>query len=304
MDEAQGEAIKRTIFNVYSLITLYLHEPEIGALGDLICTDSVGDEEFSDLAEEVGVQTAYRFYLTGALGVGKSTTLNQFRNLTALDEWLEERPEVLLRPWKELDADEREQADVWITAQFARKNNTLRHEKIGVFMIDRPPLDPLAFTEPTKRNEKAERLLKAMSPGDATREVQPGTVILLSGDPNELAVRMLLTDRDRHTVTELEQMQADLHDIYGPDVVPGTVVLDTNSLSIPDVTRRVAEIIHLDPYVPCNLHGRLEHHRDVKATPAVPNTDESLPSDLREDGESESPNRQHVIGGSHDTERK
>ncbi len=254
LDEDMRKTIRRTNFDLYNLVTLFLNKEEIAGLGELIDAKKVSDDKICDAADRKGKQCAYRFYLTGAMGVGKSTTLNNLRSLHALDEWLEERPEILAKPWDELNGEEREEADAWLMGQFEKKNETLRNSRPGIFVVDRPPLDPLAFTKPKDRPAKAARLLTAICPGKASWRVEEGTVICLVGDSKEMAVRLLLTGRTRYIPEKIDEMEATLKEIYAAD---GVVTVDTYGLTIPEVTKRVAEIIHLRKYRPCDLHTRL-----------------------------------------------
>lgn len=257
----QREAIERSNFNVYNLITLFLTEREIAALGDFINPKVINDEDFCDHARQTIKGGAFRFYLTGPLGVGKSTILNQFRNLIVYDEWLETKPRILAKPWWKLNPVEREKADCWIARQFKLKNDNLRRGKFGIFMVDRPPLDPLSFTPADAKSDKARRLLEAICPGMVDK-VESGTVILLMGDPEEPAVRLILTEREGYTATKLKEMTSAFRNIYKGK---GVVILDTHGLTIQEVTKKVAAIVHMEPYKPYNLHNRLEKCRDNKA---------------------------------------
>jgi hypothetical protein len=214
------------------------------------------DQEFSDLAKRASVDLAFRFYVTGTLGVGKSSVVNQLRNLTVMDEWFEPRLSILAKPWKSLNAKEKKQADEWIVRQFKLKNDKLRHYQSGIVVVDRPPLDPLVFTAPGERHLKAQNLLKYICEKN-TWKVEKGTVILLKGEPNEMAVRVLVTGQEGYNSALLSEMQGNLEKIYGD---MGVIRLNTCGMSIHEVTKRVSKIIHFDPYQPCDLDFRLRNH--------------------------------------------
>jgi hypothetical protein len=262
VEAADKAAISQANFNVYNLITLFLHQEEIAALADLINSKQFTDNDLSDMAVQASKPLAYRFYVTGPIGVGKTTTASQLQNLTVLDEWLAPRPEILAKPWDTLTDVEKKEADAWIISQFRLKNDTLRHAQMGIFIVDRPPLDPLVFTPVEERQAKAKALLEAMCPSGRW-QVAGGTVLRLIGNPEELSVRLLATGRDKYTPERLRQMQMDLDTVYGTD---GYARLDSRGMSICEVTKRVAHIIHFQDYKEYDLDARLKHFGNTPAT--------------------------------------
>lgn len=258
LDTDKQRAITATNFKVYNLVTLFLDNSGIRALAELIDVETCCRDQFCDFAAVHKLPVRFRFYVTGAMGVGKSTAINHFRNLVVLDEWLDERPDILSKDWASLKPEEAEQADAWIASQFAQKNDVLRNEREGIFMLDRGPLDPLAFTPDEKWSDKATRLLGAICPGEAWN-VEDGRVIILKGDGEELALRMVFTQRKEYTAEKLMRMESRLEKAYGPH---GIITFPTKGLTPADVVRRIAEIVHLEPYgsaqaPSCNLHNRL-----------------------------------------------
>lgn len=251
--EAQKSLISETNFNVYNLITLFLTRKKIRALLELLNIDNLKDSVLKDLGDQSDVNLKYNYYLTGAIGVGKSTTASLLRSLHVLDEWLEVRPPILAKPWNQLTTSEMNEADAWIVGQFYAKNTTLRHLGAGISIVDRPPLDPLAFTPTQDRHLKATALLDGMCP-QRKWKVEPGVVILLTGDPEVLSARVRATGRDDYSKDKLEQMQKDILDIYQGNKV---YTIDTRHLSVLDVTKQVASIIHREEYQPFDLNQAL-----------------------------------------------
>ncbi len=263
ISDAEKRAIADTNFNVYNLITLFLSEEEIDAFLGLISPDGVSDADLKDLARRCSTSLNYYYYLTGPLGVGKSTTTSLLRNLFVLDEWLEKRPAVLGKPWDKLTKAEKVEADTWIINQFGAKNDTLRRELApgAVAIVDRPPLDPLAFTEKRERSAKAKALLDRLCP-DRQWGVVEGVIILLTGDCKELSIRLKATGRNEYTEAKLKKMQHDLSKIYQGD---GVERIETCGLSVIEVTKKVAQIVHLGAYKPFQLTNTLKTFAGEKA---------------------------------------
>lgn len=261
LTEQERELIAETNFKVYNLITLFLTSEEIALLLELVNPDFTEEAKIRDLSARAGTEFKYTFYMTGSLGVGKSTTTNQLRNLTVLDEWLEPRLNILGVPWDILTPEQKAEADNWIADQFAKKNNSLRHEgNAMISVVDRPPLDPLVFTPETERAAKARFLSEKICP-DKAYKIEDGVVILLLGDPKELSARVRATGRQDYTAEKLEKMQNDMKELYQP--IPGTITIDTQFMSISELTKRIAEVIHRHPYSPADLMKALDNYSGV-----------------------------------------
>lgn len=257
LDDKTKHAIKLANFKVYNLVTLFLNDEEIRTLGEIIDTKNILVDDFCDFAQQHDIQVQFRFYFTGVMGVGKSTAINYFRNLDVLDEWLEQRPPILAKSWDKLTSAEKQDVDGWIINQFKRKNDKLRNEHEGIFVLDRGPLDPVTFTPDDEWSDKANRLLSELCPGHASWKVEDGRVVIIEGEGSEIALRLLFSQRIDYTPAKLQAMESKLNKVYG---VEGVTRLDTRGLTPSDVARRVAEIVHLEPYAQtCNLHQRLEN---------------------------------------------
>ena len=102
-------------------------------------------------------------------------------------------------------------------------------------------------------------LLGAICPSQAQWEVEDGRVILLQGEASELSLRIMHSQRMEYSAEKLEEMEEWLGIAYGSK---GVVHIDTRGLTLLDLARRVAEVVHLEEYSPvCNLHQRLEKIR-------------------------------------------
>lgn len=211
------------------------------------------DTEFKNVCEEVGAGTKFCYYLCGAVGVGKTTTLSFLRSLATHDEWLEPRLSLLAKPYTELSADEKNEVDTWIATQFARKNLHLLNSPPGVHIIDRSPLDPIAFTPSPEWQDKATQLRNAISPGSSGRPIQAGQVIFLEGEPHDLVVRNASRHR-RGSEQYLAEQQEMLRYVYAHRAI---TVVDVRALSVYEVVKRVAGVIHLGQYSESDLNGLL-----------------------------------------------
>ncbi|MCY1378219.1 hypothetical protein D9M69_658340 [compost metagenome] len=87
-------------------------------------------------------------------------------------------------------------------------------------------------------------------------------VILLLGIPEELAARVRATGRADYTTDKLRRDQDTMCQIYAGQ--PGVVIIDAKFLTIPEVTKRVAQVIHRGAYVPADLMGIMRSHAEKK----------------------------------------
>jgi hypothetical protein len=100
LDAANAKIVFEANFNSYNLYTLFLDNAGIRDLADLI---SISERSFELHYSQTPVKFVY--YLIGAIGAGKSTAADHFRNLITYDEWIDERqpetavPENTLGVW-------------------------------------------------------------------------------------------------------------------------------------------------------------------------------------------------------------
>lgn len=245
------QALRSANFETYNLITLFLDDDDLAEVAKVVHLDS---KELKKETERLGVRGKYCSYLTGAIGVGKSTTLRRFRTLEAHDEWFEERHELLGKRFDDLTEEERETVDSWIARQFSMKNATIQNEPLGLHLVDRCPLDPLAFTPEGKWKEKAERLREEIAYEKAEYPIAEGKVIMLKGDPEVMASRNKARFRAEDPEYLREQQDRLLH-VYEQ---ANAYILDVREQSVREVVNRVARIIHLRRYEPYELQVVLD----------------------------------------------
>ncbi|TCN26931.1 hypothetical protein [Sinorhizobium americanum] len=139
--------------------------------------------------------------------------------MITFEEWTEPRNELLGKSWTELTPEEREEVDDWIQRQFVNKNIAMIEKAAGVIVVDRPPPDPLPFTDPAKTASKAQKMIAAFRPGKAQRQVVPGQVIMLDGDAGEFEGRVIGGHKES-TAEVIANLQVNLRKIY-PQTMSG-----------------------------------------------------------------------------------
>ncbi len=254
-DPETERAIRKVNFEVYNLITLFLTNAEIAALARLLTVDS---DNLRHAAEEEGVELRQVYYLSGAIGGGKTTALAYLGSLRTYEEWTEPRIELLGKAWSDLTHEERAETDQWIRRQFAKKNTALLDRVSGLHVVDRAPLDPLSFATEHDVQAKAEAMRMAYGPGRSGRRVCPGQVILLKGDPEEMEIRVVGRHKESNAAV-IGDLQNKLTKIYSD-----SAIIDTSGRSVHEVVAAISEIVHLQPYAACGLAERLDELAEAR----------------------------------------
>lgn len=248
----EQEAIRKANFSIYNLVTLFLTTTEVKSLANLLVTDKDDFNGQCD-AEIDGVTTDYRYYLTGTVGSGKTTTLEQIRSLATYDEWVDRRNPLLIRPHAELDSEERASVDDWINQQFRKKNRRVSAASQLIALIDRSPLDPLYFVaNKAAASERASQLLHHMVPlYGSVNSIAPGHLILLTCDPRVLRLRLANRDKTYQESQLIEQSRT-IKETWEGQLI---TIIDTTNLSSAQVVTRVLETILFEPYNPINFQS-------------------------------------------------
>jgi hypothetical protein len=230
---------------------LYLTSEEIGALAVLI---SMSLYEFKKHAMEAGVAPKQVFYLSGIPGIGKTTVLRHLAGLQTLDEWVEEAHPLLLEPHSKLSEGQRDQLDQWIARQFQLKNQVLRGFNDGIFLVERGPLDPLAFESDDRVSSKANWYANQL---EVERlPLQAGHVFLLHGDTDVVERRIAGRQSKTQKAAYLDLLQSQMKSVYGP-ADDGLSAWESTDWSIEELVKRVATRIYQDDCGNLNLQGRL-----------------------------------------------
>jgi hypothetical protein len=169
------------------------------------------------------------------------------------DEWPDFRIPELGKDWEKLSNKQRNKVDKWIAEQFKKKNKVLHDAPDGLHIIDRAPLDPLAFTEKRKSRQKARFLLSKICEEDGGARIQAGHVILLSNDTKVLQERARANGKEYHA-DKLDKMQKTLEKIYKS---PKVSIVGTKGKSLERVVKEIGGIIQNPGYEEFNLHRRL-----------------------------------------------
>jgi len=246
-------------FNVYNLFTLFLNDNEILALGDLL---NMEEEEFKWRVECIGGYNTYKYFVTGSVAVGKSTTVSHFKNLTTHEEWLDPLVEGMEKDPSLLTPEEREFIDNFIAEQVALKNSILDQRTSGIYIVDRCPLDAFAFTKNNLWKEKAELLRSKINPGLANRKLCPGHIIFLTGDPNVIAIRALAAHK-RTDDKKLKAQQEKLKYVY-TKFEKGVSIIDIRDKNISQVVKEVAKVIHENEYTEAPMDEKLRQFEECR----------------------------------------
>lgn len=252
------DALSEYRFEVYNLITLFLDADEIASLGRLL---GYGFEDLKDIAKDANTNLSWVYYLTGIPGIGKTSVIRYMQSLWAYDEWPEEPLLTLAKPYTDLTLEERADLDNWVAYQFSIKNRKLNNEKEGVFLIDRATLDPITFIDEADMPDKAGHYKDVLKGGDIKCNLRSGRVLLLVGDTKEIATRLFLRGQvgRKSSPKYLDDQQEKLKSIYCVDEVQK---VDTYNLTLLELVKKIARIIHREDYKEVNLEALLQSIQD------------------------------------------
>ncbi|MCQ4232215.1 SIR2 family protein [Pseudomonas stutzeri] len=246
-------AIFEANFNNYNLITLFFDSLDIR---EFLHAVTMPEVEFLELSDILGLNTKYTYYLVGSIGIGKSTALSQFGSLTTLDEWFDERPAVMALSPEDISTGNTITVDSWTNSQFGKKNNYLSRKKVGVFLVDRSPLDPLSFVVNVAERDRARSMIEnGIRPGLSQRKVEQGEILHMLGEPKEIWSR-LITKRKEYSwpLEKIEDLQSRSKRLYA--ALNPKIIYATQRKEL-DVIRDIAKVIFSSTYEPADLDARL-----------------------------------------------
>ena len=239
-------AIRQANFSVYNLVTLFLTTDEIKTLSRLIVADQESFECACD-EEPKGVKTDYRYYLTGPVGAGKTTVLEQIRCLDSFDEWVDRKHPLLAKPQEELEPNERKEVDTWINQQFRKKNRRISQAAKSLMLIDRCPVDPLYFTiDDVATRSRASELLEWMVPRESSiQKIAPGYLVILDCDVSMLKSRLASRNK-RYTDNQVASNRDRVFSFWKD--YPDPMTIDTTKMTVAQVVKRILQIVLFDEY--------------------------------------------------------
>jgi hypothetical protein len=240
----QKSAMSAANFEVYNLLTMFLTTEDVQGLVELLTED---ENSFQARAARLGVQVKFTYYVTGGVAAGKTTAVGHFGSCYVYDEWIENSPEVVSRPFTTLSPEEKKQADNWIGRQFGLKNNALRNCSEGIHIVDRAPLDPLSFETGSLHN-RASELQLSIRPGRSKYKVEGGQVILLECPPHELR-RRLISKNKFWSEDVIASNVASLRKLYSDE----TLFIDTYATGVGVTAKNISRLIFQQPYRPIDL---------------------------------------------------
>lgn len=245
--EDRSIAARESNFSIYNLVTLALSSDEIAALGRLL---SRNDDEIAFMATQVSVPKRFTYYLSGAVGGGKTTSLRYFKSLNTFDEWLEPKPPEILKAADSLTDGERATVDAWIDQQFEKKNFLVNRAELRISVVDRSVLDPIAFARDPE--SRARELIATY--GRSKLGATSGMVLLVLGNPDTMNVR--ISERHKEgSVGYIADLQGRFEELWSRDgdAVMGVKIIDTVDRSVHQVVREISRAIHLSDYVEADL---------------------------------------------------
>jgi hypothetical protein len=242
------------LFKLYNLICLQLRSEEIRLLADVLAWDPVQAYQEGEMND---VSLVFSHIITGAVGAGKSSVISHFRSLKQHDEWTEPRLDQMAKDPEGLSDEQLRIVDEWVSKQFRLRNNVLNfnENQIGLHILDRGPLDPIAFT-PKKDSisVKAKRVHNTIR-GRSKAPISGAHVILLKGDPETLFVRATAQGKEFLPAAIAEQ-QDRIAEYYSSQ--DGVTIIDTRGLSLDDVVRSVSDQIFRKQYAALDFDHRLD----------------------------------------------
>lgn len=255
------KAVFEANFDVHNLITLFLTEQQIAALGDLL---TMNEQDLSQVAHHAQTTNLrYNYFITGVPGAGKSSSISYLRSFITYDEWLDARLPDMSKWPKSLAQRKVREIDDWVARQFEHKNLILSNssKKIGLHILDRCMLDPMSFKDEDDRPERARTLLNKVCGENRSQAIQDGMIVLLDGDSEVFEERCLAAGKDFSSI-QLKEMHNVLKKAYHGKHLH---VIDTRRKSRAAVIKEIVRLMFTGQYEQMNIKRRLQRIEAGKA---------------------------------------
>jgi hypothetical protein len=247
-DPVAMEAIFQSNFSSYNLYTIFVDNAGIKELATLL---SLSPDQFHH--QFARFRRKFVYYVIGPVGAGKSTATGNFRSLITYDEWIDERKPALALPESEISKDDKAQIDPWLVEQFKKKNYAVMKNDEGIHLIDRCPLDPLTFSDPSERSVKAKNLVREI---EELKPISPGHLILLDCEVSDLQVRNSFKHK-YWPEEELNRLKSAIAEVYGSTTASTIWTCGRNAS---DVAREIAKVIFLHEYAEVDVRKELQQY--------------------------------------------
>ena len=254
------DRVAESNFDLHNLFTMYLTDTQISALTWLVTAESY---RFGQIAKKAGVEPLRIYYLSGVPGIGKTTVLRHMGGLLCVDEWMSAPDPLLSRPFKDLSVEEVATLDEWIAGQFRAKNVYLSGLSEGIVIVERGPLDPLAFVNTDGLVAKAMTYAKQLEVRQ--KPIAPGHEIFLHGEPIVISRRIAARQAKKQDAHYLGHLQDQFANIYG--TLPEVTSWRSTDWSVEELVKHVARAVYVDRYEPADLQVRLDQLRGLSREP-------------------------------------
>lgn len=233
---------------LYNLITIFLTTSEIGEFLRVINKDRRPFEEFIDQCGDE-YRHRYHYYIVGPVAAGKSSLIEHLRCFHTHEEWTRPPPPEMYMSFEKLDDRQKAVVDDFVYGELKEKNRRLHDSDIGIFFMDRAPLDLYAFSETSEEQKQKTREIRKRVTRD--RELHPGEVVFIWAEGHCLVSRNYGRGRPPESAGQADyynrQTEA-LRVIYNP-----VLQIQNDKKSIGEVAREVARHAILGRYSPVNL---------------------------------------------------
>lgn len=262
MTEADMKALRESYFDTFNLIVLFLDDEEIN---ELLNDITMPDDKFEDKYESV---PSCNFYITGAPGVGKTTTLKYFTSYNIYNEWPGSRIEGLNKSDDRLSTEETSTIDEWVRNQFEIRNRAISKNYYSthcIQIIDRTPLDPIAYTvDRDSEKEKAKFLSERYSKNERwATNLAPGKIILLTIDVKTAMERLSKRNPQKYNNDWVDKKLKQFSTLFKNYSV---TLIDATHLSPEEVVKKMLHEMYFSEYNGISLDQQLENFVNQKCS--------------------------------------